>query len=367
MTPTDLPEPNFRGDEAFRQRACELARRFEASPKAGRFILGTGDYAKSVAAHLPIGGFIDDFTSASHVDGSPVVRTTDIPDQAVVLVASMLRPLSASASLDKLGVPWLSYFEYADNASIPLLPVSHWSAFRPEYAEHYGAYRTLLAQLADDESRNTLANIIRFRLSGDLAYMRDFRYDPFNQYFEPFLQLRPTAESFVDVGGFDGATSLRFAEICPRFDEITLMEPDPSNFEAAMALLTEALGERVTGHMCGLSSRAATVPFANGLGSTSAVVAEGETTIHVIRLDDLQLERATFLKMDIEGMEIPALAGARGTILRLRPRLAIAAYHHAPDLRTIPQVIGSFGIEGGYFLRHYTEGIDETILFFVPA
>jgi hypothetical protein len=58
------------------------------------------------------------------------------------------------------------------------------------------------------------------------------------------------------------------------------------------------------------------------------------------------------------------LAGGRETIARHRPRLAIAAYHSASDLWRIPELI--LGIDPRYkiHVRHYTESIYETVLFF---
>lgn len=48
------------------------------------------------------------------------------------------------------------------------------------------------------------------------------------------------------------------------------------------------------------------------------------------------------IKMDIEGAEMHALSGAQETIRRCHPVLAIAVYHKAEDLVTIPQYIKTF-------------------------
>ena len=70
--------------------------------------------------------------------------------------------------------------------------------------------------------------------------------------------------------------------------------------------------------------------------------------------------------MDIEGSELNALAGAHQTILDHHPRLAIAAYHGADQLWQIHRAV--FDIRNDYdiYIRHYTESIYETIMFFVP-
>jgi hypothetical protein len=54
---------------------------------------------------------------------------------------------------------------------------------------------------------------------------------------------------------------------------------------------------------------------------------------------DLKVERADFIKMDIEGAEKQALRGAKNTIAKWRPRMAIAMEHLTDDPVRIPQVV----------------------------
>jgi FkbM family methyltransferase len=56
-------------------------------------------------------------------------------------------------------------------------------------------------------------------------------------------------------------------------------------------------------------------------------------------VEELKLERVDFIKMDIEGAEQRALAGAQKTLVKYRPRLAIAAYHQPDDPDKIPELV----------------------------
>jgi FkbM family methyltransferase len=69
------------------------------------------------------------------------------------------------------------------------------------------------------------------------------------------------------------------------------------------------------------------------------------TTIDKV-VAELNLPRVDFIKMDIEGAESNALAGARNTLSRFKPRLAITAEHKPDDQFELPKVIR--GIRGDY-------------------
>jgi FkbM family methyltransferase len=61
---------------------------------------------------------------------------------------------------------------------------------------------------------------------------------------------------------------------------------------------------------------------------------------------ELKLERVDIIKMDVEGAESRALAGAHDTITRFHPRLSMAAEHALEDEIAIPKVVK--GLWDGY-------------------
>jgi hypothetical protein len=91
----------------------------------------------------------------------------------------------------------------------------------------------------------------------------------------------------------------------------------------------------------------------------------GKFQIDVDSIDNIVKDKVSFIKMDIEGAELEALRGAKNTILKYKPKLAISVYHKQDDLINIPQYILQLNEKYKLYLRHYGESTDETILYAV--
>jgi len=63
-------------------------------------------------------------------------------------------------------------------------------------------------------------------------------------------------------------------------------------------------------------------------------------------LKEVGVTKLDFVKMDIEGAERHALAGARQTLAQFKPRLMLDAYHLTDDDVVLPKLISS--INSGY-------------------
>lgn len=75
-------------------------------------------------------------------------------------------------------------------------------------------------------------------------------------------------------------------------------------------------------------------------GAQASTVKLPLTTIDQL-VADLKLERVDFIKMDIEGAEVKALEGGKGTIAKFRPRMALSTYHTPTDPEEIPRRVAA--------------------------
>jgi len=102
-----------------------------------------------------------------------------------------------------------------------------------------------------------------------------------------------------------------------------------------------------------------------GEQAPSAVTSGAGEDVPVTTLDLAVAEPVSLIKMDLEGWEMKALAGGERHIRQDRPKLAIAVYHSASDFRDVWRYARSIHPDYKVYLRHYTQGWSETVMFFV--
>lgn len=135
--------------------------------------------------------------------------------------------------------------------------------------------------------------------------------------------LRPS-DLFVDVGANVGSyTVLAGAAIGARS---VAFEPVPSTFaHLRRNVELNRMQARTTLHQAGVGREAGVLHFSADEDTTNHVVAEGSgITVPVVRLDDLvQEDGPAVLKMDVEGWETEALAGAHQFLASASPRALV--------------------------------------------
>lgn len=335
----------------------------DASSKV--YVIGKNDQSKEILKRYNVSGIIDDFNnSEKYWNGAPVVNTKDVdPSSIVINCVTSISPVLVRNSLREASLNNVVPVSELISSKGDLLSLPWFVAQQREELKKNPAWWSALWSLMSDQvSKETLADVLRFRLTADSEYMNDYTVRLCDQYFEDFMRYKN--EVFVDAGGFDGDTTEEFINRYPDYKKVYLFEPSTKNLEAAKKRLKGA--RDIDFRPLGLSDSQGTLCFNADAGSASAVTNDVGKSISVVTLDkELENEPISFIKMDLEGWEMNALRGAELTIKKNKPKLAIAVYHSAKDFREIPQYILSINPDYKIFLRHYTQGWSETVMFFL--
>jgi FkbM family methyltransferase len=222
--------------------------------------------------------------------------------------------------------------------------------------------------LSDETSRELYAAVLKFRFAKDYTALPAPNLE--DQYFPTGLAPWPSPIRFVDCGAYDGDTLRQLLDRQLQIEAIAAFEPDPVNFKK----LAQSVHSRVSNMAamvclfpCGVSSATTQIRFSSGRGSSSCAAENGDTVIQCVTLDEaLAAFRPNVIKMDIEGAEDEAMLGARRTIERHRPGLAISVYHRPEHLWTIPLLAQAWLKGGHHYLRAHAYNGFELIYYWMP-
>ena len=211
-----------------------------------------------------------------------------------------------------------------------------------------------------------------FTASGLMATfaLQQYRY----RHSEPEIGARP-GDYVIDAGSCWGDTALYFAHQAGPDGHVYSFEFEPDNlkvFEKNLELNPE-LAPRIEIVREALWRQSGETLHCLANGPASSLVADeanhGQDAVPITTasIDDFvarrKLPRVDFIKMDIEGAELDALHGARQTIEKFKPRLAISIYHRDSDFIDIPAYLNQLHAGYDFFLDHFTIYGEETILF----
>lgn len=223
-------------------------------------------------------------------------------------------------------------------------------------------YVDLMGRFADTFSVRIFKSLMNFRASWDIHHLSGFSDKREMQYLETFLQLNKE-DVYYDVGAYTGDSYSSFVNFFGEFRSSFLFEPSLTNFRLMQENIPH--NNKLNLFNLGLSNESGKFNLSLD-GSHSHLIDDGGESFEAIKLDDLDITPPTFIKIDIEGMEEKFLEGAQKTLETYRPKIAIAVYHNPFQLRNIVNVVENIMPRSKFYLRHYTEGFSETILYVVP-
>jgi FkbM family methyltransferase len=157
-----------------------------------------------------------------------------------------------------------------------------------------------------------------------------------NQYFPSDVPFKKGYSKFIDCGAYDGDTIEKLYYEKGKIDTIVAFEPSYPKYNSLIQKIKdsdEKYANNLFTYPCGVYSELKQLMFIGELWEGGRIYEDGESLIQCLPLDyALGNFSPTFIKMDIEGAEYEALLGAKMTIHKFKPDLAICVYHFLSDL-----------------------------------
>lgn len=369
----------FRNDPAAIVRATtEAVERRLADAPTGLVLYGAGHFGRVAANALRRKGIVprafvdrDPGKAGGDVQGIPVVSLDHLRDATwgtSLVVVTVYNCVAVLKELRRRGIDAITYAQLAAAFGEPLRP---YCGIQDPHVlwENEAAVRAGLGLWADDESRHEYVAQLMWSLHLDPMRMPSPR-PAHETYFDPAIVQLGDHEVFVDCGAFDGDSVAAFRARCPRAASSVALEPDPTN----RATFFDRFGGETAMAAAGISllpyaasDRREIVMF-DVTGTAGSAIADAGLRVEAAPLDELVATRApTFIKMDIEGAEPRALAGAAGIMRQHKPRMAVCLYHDRRHLWELPLQISRIQPEYRLHLRRYADECWELVGYASPS
>ncbi len=293
----------------------------------------------------------DGFVRGHSFHGKTVLSYTDVKKKYGA--ENLIVLLSFGSSLPDV----LALFDRVDTECelyAPDVPVCGSNLFTWDFARaHRRELEEAYSLLADEESRRIFRNVVYYKLSGRIGYLRDAESSKDEVYRD--LLRADSIHTAADLGAYNGDTVRELMGYAPALDTVYAMEPDRRNFRKLSDFAKGLDRPRVIATHAAAWSKRDTLSFAASGNRNAGAFATGkQVEVEALPLDSVLGGAAVdYIKYDVEGAEAEALLGSRETILSHRPRLLISAYHRSEDLFELPLLLHKMAPDYRLYLRRY--------------
>ena len=175
--------------------------------------------------------------------------------------------------------------------------------------------------------------------------------------------------TIFDIGAWKGDTAYFFSKKCSNKARIYAFEPDDYAFQILEKIKEKYKLNNVITKNILLSNAEKEIDFISMIENTPTIKKNAITIDKFV--EENNIEKIDYIKMDVEGAEKNILEGAIKTIKKFKPSLAIAIYHGGKlfmeDFYNIPIFIKNIINEDyEYYIRTFSPWGGETILFCKP-
>jgi len=222
--------------------------------------------------------------------------------------------------------------------------------------------------LGDEKSKNILSKMINLRETLNVQYYIDPSGTEYFPSDVPILQNLDKID-FVDCGAYTGDTIKELMNQTSKVNSTISFEPDTKNQKSLnieLALQKDSYPETdFIIYPSGVYSENSILQFSNnGVDSSASFDKNSDIFVPVVSIDNILINKnINFIKMDIEGAEAEALIGAKKTIQKYKPNLAICLYHKPEDLWELPLLINEIEPSYTMYLRVHEDMCLSTVLY----
>jgi FkbM family methyltransferase len=317
--------------------------------------------------------FIDDFYNKSIFDGKFVKELINV-DKNTKIYISVLQ-YSKKIESDLLEKGFKNIVSFTD--SIKEMPDILVNISKKNYlwlvSEHermineYSISKVELL-LKDEYSRKLLQKIVNLRKTLDIKYY----IDPSDtEYFPSDVPILENLEqiNFIDCGAYIGDTIQELTKQSSNINYTISFEPDSKNLiklqEQLSSLNNKNNSANFLVYPAGVYSKNDILKFSNnGIDSSASLDDTSKLKVPVVSLDTILLNSSpNYIKMDIEGAEKKAILGAKQTIQKYKPNLAICLYHKPEDLWELPLLINELEPSYEMYIRVHEDMCLSTVLY----
>ncbi len=319
------------------------------------FIYGMGDGCLKLMREfkkygIPVAGIFasDEFVRGHSFEGHLVHKLSEVED--ALGCGNFIIALAFAAGYESL-IKQIDSIAQRNIIIVPDTDVVGVGAFTKQtLEENLESIEKVYSLLADDKSKQVYVDVLKYKITGDISYLRECCTPP-KEAYNNILRPREN-EIYVDLGAYNGDTIRELLSFTDgRYKKIYALEPDKRNFRK-LSEYAENMRDVVLYNAAAWSDDD-TLYFNAAGGRQGKLSSKGVETAALSVDGILQGGQATYIKYDVEGAEAQALEGTKETIKKWSPKLCVALYHRAEDIFSLPLAVAQMCPEYKLYVRHF--------------
>jgi len=338
-------------------------------------IYGAGAFGKSFYKALDgnVDFFIDDYSQEKYLYDLPIKKISQVDKDTPIYISVLQHSKKIQGSLRASGFTDVIGFTHAVRLMPNILEIISqnnylWLVHDRDKMLNEKKLLAVKKLLKDEKSKSLLDQIIKLRSS---LHIDNYIAPEGEEYFPsdvPILQ-NLTDINFIDCGAYIGDTIEALMQKTNSVKSTLSFEPDKENIHALQNELQKQKKEFPKTdfflYPAGVYSKNSILKFANkGIASSANLDTNAVDEVSVVSLDSTILYASpNYIKMDIEGAEYEALLGAKETLQKHKPNLAICLYHKPQDLWELPLLIQEIEPSYDMYIRVHEDMCLSTVLY----